>query len=241
MRSLYASRVIEGKTEKILEKMARKAGSKLGPLCNLVGIYDWKPWLQHYHGTDYFIHGIQGAPLHEIHQTFRRLILEGNPHACELHRYYLDVIGKDYSKEGMTPKLEKVFDWNFRLDPKRLLEHPPVEYGFMYRMILPQDQTKEIVEQVRQSVERNWEKAQESSSLRGVVSQTTWLQYDEDELLMIIHQSITGALDASREAYLSLKDDPFTQERMDRFSQLTGLSYEEMVPELALPLSVSSS
>jgi len=67
---------------------------------------------------------------------------------------------------------------------------------------------------------------------RGISKQQLWIQEVGSTSFLVIYQEITGPVTEARKKYLNSKEEEFSKNRSLEFSDVTGLSYEELLPKL---------
>ncbi|MBS0653515.1 MAG: hypothetical protein JSR39_08355 [Verrucomicrobia bacterium] len=104
------------------------------------------------------------------------------------------------------------------------------EYCFIYPIL--QDKKEKLRRMFQEESEYWSEQVQEIYRYRGISKQQMWIQEEGDASFLVIYQEITGPVAEARKKYLSSKQDQFAKKRAMEFSEVTGLSYEELLPKL---------
>jgi hypothetical protein len=67
---------------------------------------------------------------------------------------------------------------------------------------------------------------------RGISKQQLWIQKEGKHSFLVIYQEITGPVTEARKKYRNSKKEKFSKARSMEFSDVTGLSFEELLPKL---------
>lgn len=101
------------------------------------------------------------------------------------------------------------------------------EYCFIYP-ILP-SKIKKLEKMYQEPSEYFSEQIQNIYRYRGISKMQMWIQ---EESFLVIYQEITGSVKEARKKYLTSKEEDLSKTRALEFSDITGLCYEELLPQL---------
>jgi len=191
-----------------------------------IGISMYNRWIQNLQDQDFVIHLLKGDDLDRSFELLQSKIEQNDPIASRINQFYNTVLGLDPSDPG------------FALDVKDLTRLLQVEmegaftkeYCFIYPIL--QDK-KEMLRRMFGEESEYWSKQiQEIYQYRGISKQQLWIQEEGDASFLVIYQEITGPVAEARKKYLNSKQDELARKRAMEFSEVTGLSYEDLLPKL---------
>lgn len=160
-------------------------------------------WLQ----GDRLIHCLEGASLEGIFSGLREQIPKKDPVALRFHAFYLEVLGKDYSDPSAQPQIECLMD----------VERPGGEVVEKRGRCFPLRPEKE--QAVREFKRTDW------LHLFSITRYTKWLQQTPEGPILITYTEHDGPRPKAPES-------PLWKEVAEAFSDATGLSAKELVPQV---------
>ncbi|MBS0607382.1 MAG: hypothetical protein JSR57_10575 [Verrucomicrobia bacterium] len=191
-----------------------------------IGISVYNRWIQNLQDQDFVIHLLKGNDLDRSFELLQSKIHQNDPIASRINEFYNVVLRLDPSDPG------------FALDVKDLTRLLQVEmegvftkeYCFIYPILKDK---KEMLRRMFQEESEYWsEQVQEIYRYRGISKQKLWVQEERDASFLVIYQEISGSVADARKKYLNSKQDEFAKKRAMEFSEVTGLSYEDLLPKL---------
>lgn len=223
-RFAYASPVLPGKESAIREYNKGKKTSfyeKGKMYWKEIGVNGWACYLQELEGRYYFIHVVEADSIDEVFDKFRKELRAKVPRAVELHAYYLNVLGKDYSSPEMAPKIDKVFDLALDHPSAPLKEH----IGYMYPLLPGKVGAHKAYCQKAMSEKK--EGILEMYRATGILRMTKWIQTKPTGDYVVYFQE--RSIPYVRK---NLSEDPVMLKRLEPLMEHTGLSSEALLPKV---------
>lgn len=194
-----------------------------------IGISTYCHWIQKIQDRDFLIHLLKGDDLMKSFELLKNKISQKDETAIQITQFYREALGVNLQGKDFFAGMKE-------LTPMLHIDIPKEEgvftkeYCFIYP-ILPSKEEK--LQKMFQSKSEYWsEQVQDIYRHRGISKQQLWIQEEESSSFLVIYQEITGPVAEAREKYLNSKEEEFNKNRAMEFSDITGLSYEELLPKL---------
>lgn len=190
-----------------------------------VEIEKYLRWVQKVQGKEFLVHFLEGRDLEKSFEVLRNKIKEGIPEALEFQAFCHSTLDLDLDNIPIPSELTELL--HVDIDGENAIKK---EYCFCYP-ILPAKKDK-LLKLFEKKSEYFDQRAQDAYAYRGIGKQKLWLQEIGSELFLVIYQEIVGPVTDARERYLTQKTEEFSKRRSKKMSEITGLSYEELLPHL---------
>lgn len=225
---VFMSRIDPAKKE-LVKQAASAKGTAERLFLEELGITNYRRWIQDIKENQFLIHFIEGDNLDTSLELLREKIYQGDPFAIQLYLLYQNVLGVDLGHDSIRSsvhELTELLEVNVEKEPETLIK----DYCFIYP-ILPGKKEKLLKLFVNKEQFFSQE-MQNICSSRGVSKCQYWLQESSQGSFLVIYQEIIGPVVNAREKYLDARDEEFNREMAEIFMDITGLSYEELLPKL---------
>ena len=224
---VFMTPVIEGKTDKL--KQTIYDADQEANFFSEIGISKYRRWIQKIHDDFFLIHHVEGTNPVKSLEILSQKIIENDPIAIYLHSLYKEALGIDLLQENLIPQmveLTEVVCVDVEHDSGTLIK----EYCFVYPLI---PSKKEKLFQIYQDKAVYLsEQMQELRRFRGVSKQQMWIQESAEKPYIVVFQEITGSVNDARNKYLSAQNEELSSHIAREHSDITGLSFEELLPIL---------
>lgn len=194
-----------------------------------LGISNYYRWIQKIHNQDFLIHFIKGKRAQKFFQIIQEKIEENDPIAIKLNEIYFDALHIDLKEGSFLPdlyELTEVLDMGIEQEEESLIK----EYCFIYP-ILPHKKEK-ILKMYQDVAEYHDEQIQDIYRYRGISKIRFWIQETDGQSFLVVYQEIIGPVNEARKKFLSSKNEELSHAKTKEFVDVTGLSYEELLPQL---------
>lgn len=194
-----------------------------------IGISKYHRWIQKIRDNYFLIHQIEGTNPKRSFEILRKKITENHPIAISLHYLYKETLGIDLWKDDLIPNITELTGLlSAEVDNKNnsFLK----EYCFIYPLI-PSKKEK-LLQMYTDTAVYHSKKIQDIYRFRGISKHQIWIQESAEKPYIVIYQEITGPVIEARDKYLNSKNDEFSSYIAREYSDMTGLSYEELLPTL---------
>ena len=104
------------------------------------------------------------------------------------------------------------------------------EYCFIYPIL--SSKKEKLLDMFRYKSNYFSQEIQDVYRYRGISKTQLWIQETAEAPYLLIYQQISGPVLHARKKYLQSKSDEFSRARAEEFSEITGLTYEELLPAL---------
>jgi hypothetical protein len=193
-----------------------------------LGISKYYRWIQEIHQEHLLIHLMEGKDLQNSIALIREKIHQKNPIALQLQQLYQDALDIDLSENALPSPLELTGMLTVDIDEEK--NSFIKEYAFVYP-ILPEKKDM-LLKMFQDEATYYDEKLQNVYRYRGISKQKLWVQESPRSSFLVLYQEITGPVTEARKKFLNSKDEEFSKIRTAKFSEVTGLSYEDLLPKL---------
>lgn len=193
-----------------------------------VGISMYHRWIQKIRDEDFLIHLIKGEDIGNSFKIIREKINQSDHAATQLQQLYKEALGIDLGEEDFIPS---IYELTEMLDVEIENNNSYIkEYCFIYPII---PSKKEKLLQMYQDKDTYFNsQIQNIYRFRGISKIQFWIQESSERPYIMIYQEITGPVSDARDKYLDSKEDELSTRIAREFSDITGLSYEELLPTL---------
>ncbi len=221
---VFMTPILPGKTT-VLKESAFLNSDEEAAYFNNIGIVQYHRWIQKIHNENFLIHLLKGP---DLKTSLKRMQARTSQQALQLHQLYLDALGLDFEQENAIPFTYELTDM---LTVEMENDTPSLhkEYCFIYPILPIKKDTLLLMFQNR--AEYFNQQAQDIYRYRGISRQQLWIQDNPTMPYLLIYQEIADVIRA-REKYLNSKADAFSKRKSQEFSNATGLSFEELLPQL---------
>ncbi len=228
-RFCYCSSILPGKADQVREHWKNKPKNtdpqEEEQFWNHLGMTGFESWLQQTPHGDFMIHCLEGKSLGQIFKGLREQIADGNQIALSLQSFYLNVLGKDYALLDVEPKIELLSDIEL-----------PRPSSFMKRsFFFPLLPHKEAAHRRFRQEIMGRKRARHEAFMKafGVSRLSTYLQSVGDTKYIVIYtENHINTPSKSLERLDAGKNSPEWQENSKELMDHTGLSYEELSPDV---------
>lgn len=194
-----------------------------------LGVTAYSHWIQKMQGHDFLIHFLKGDNLVKSFELLKNKIEQNDETALQINQFCLETLGIDWAQKNFFANVTELTPM-LQVDIEKGDGSFTKEYCFIYP-ILPDKEDK--LQRMFQTESDYWsEQVQDVYRYRGISKQQLWIQEDDRASFLVIYQEITGPVTEARKKYLNSKDEEFSKSRSLEFSEVTGLSYEELLPKL---------
>ena len=194
-----------------------------------LGITKYRRWIQKIHDEEFLIHLVEGTdPAHSF-KLLREKIIQNDPAALKLQHYYKDSLEMDIGRKAFFPNYFELTSL-LSIDIENKGDSPVKEYCFIYPLI--PSKLHKLLKMYREKAVYHSEEIQEILRFRGISKNQLWVQESGERSFIVIYQEITGPVVDARNKYLSTKEDAHSNYIAKEFSDITGLSYEDLLPKL---------
>ncbi len=194
-----------------------------------LGISTCHRWVQKLQNRDFLIHLFSGEDLRKSFAALKSKIDQNDESAIQLNQLYKEALSLDLGQKDLFADVKELTNM-LQLDIEKEDGFFTKEYCFIYP-ILPSK--KDQLQKMFQDKSEYWsQQVQDTYRHRGISKQQLWIQEGENASFLVIFQEITGPVTEARRKYLNSKEEQFSKDRSKEFSDITGLSYEELLPKL---------
>jgi hypothetical protein len=222
----FVTPIIDGKENTLKEKLFCSAEKVL---FENLGIARYHRWIQSIKDSYFLVHQIEGEDLQGSFESLKEKISQGNCTAVALRNLYKDSLGIDIEKDNWIPQVNELTEL-MDMHIENLNGDIAKEYCFVYS-ILPSKKEK-LLKLYEDKAFYNSESIQNIYRFRGVDKTQLWLQESSEGIFLVVYQKIIGSVATARDKYLNSKEDALSKHFADLYSEITGLSYEQLLPSL---------
>ncbi len=226
---VFATPIEAGKTNQ-LKKAVLRQGKEQALLFQNLGIATYDRWIQQLQGQDFLIHLVKGEDLVKSFELLKGKIKQEDRTARSLNQLYLETLGVDLEEKNFFAAINALSPM-LQVDMEGEEDTLIKEYCFIYPLL---PQKKDVVLKMYHEAFDKWWNPQvhEIYRQRGISKQQLWIQDNGDASFLVIYQEITGSVREARKKYLSSKEEELSKSRAMKYSEITGLSYEDLLPKL---------
>jgi hypothetical protein len=194
-----------------------------------LGISTYCHWVQKIQDRAFLMHLCKGDDVMKSFELLKSKIQLNDETAIQINRLYLETLDIDLRQKDFFADVRELTPM-LQVDVEKEDGYFTKEYCFIYP-ILPFKEEK--LQKMFQEKSEYWnQQAQDIYRHRGISKQQLWIQETENASFLVIYQEITGPVTEARKKYLHSKEEQFSKNRSMEFSEVTGLSYEELLPKL---------
>ncbi len=194
-----------------------------------LGIYTNCHWIQKIQDHDFLIHLLKGDDLLKSFELLKNKIKQNDGTAIRINQLYREALGVDLEQMDFFAEVKELTPM-LQVDIAKEDGDLTKEYCFIYPI---QPSKEEKLHKMYQTKSEYWgQQVQDIYRYRGISKQQLWIQAGEDTSFLVIYQEITDPVTEARKKYLNSKEEEFSKNRSMEFSEVTGLSYEELLPKL---------
>ena len=223
---IFMTPIAEGKTTTLKENISLEKDKSL--FADL-GISKYNRWIQTINGSDFLIHQFKGENLEMSFESLKNKIVQENPSALALQNLYQDTLSVDIGDNHWIPQRKEVTEL-LDMHIERNNADSSKEYCFVYP-VLPSKKGKLLELYADKSV-YNSKEIQNIYRFRGIDKIQQWLQEANGTIFLVVYQDIIGPVADARNKYLDSKEEALSRYLADIYSEVTGLSYENLLPTL---------
>lgn len=226
IKLIFATPIMNGKADLLTDFPCSQVEES--QLLSDIGISKYCRWVQNIRGEKLLIHLIEGENPSKSFEALREKTIQGDPTAIKFQNLYLEVLGKDLGKKEFLPKTVELTEM-LSVDIENSHSFTK-EYCFVYPLI--SSKKDKLLYLFREKEIYDSEMFQNIRKFRGVAKQQLWIQESEDNSYIVMYQEIAGPVSDSRDKFLNSKEDSLSNFLAMEFSDISGLSYEELLPKL---------
>lgn len=200
-----------------------------------VGLSKYYRWIQNIQNQNVLIHLVQGQDLSQSFDNIKDQIAAKNPTALKLQELYIKTLDCDLGKDNFLRNNHPITQMiTFeKEDPKN-----SKEYAFVYPLI--PNKMEELRDLFQGPNKYPTKQDEEIARARGIAKMQIWMQNQGDKPYLVIYQEIQGPVSEAREKFrehikkidLSPENANIEAQRTKAFANVTGLSYEDLLPKL---------
>ncbi len=186
----------------------------------------WQIWIQNGPAQEHFcIQAIECQNPLTFFMAFKHQVEDQNRYALWLHHLFQTFFGAEYSFFQPTLKIEQVL--HLPID-----QHMSKEYDFCYMLPLLSHKIDDHKEYCRAAMNEKREPTIKACQAFGMIEMTKWIQQSNDRNYVLYYQKMRQPIETSRQAFLALKDQPKALQATQTLREQTGLTFEELSPEI---------
>lgn len=233
--TVFMTPILPGKAGMLREPSF--SNDELVQLFSKIGIFKYHRWIQKIHHDEFLIHQIESNDIPSSFHKLRELINSKDRIATELYQLYQDSLGVDLLEQHLIPnnkELTELITMGIQNENGALIK----EYCFVYP-IQPSKKQKlidlyddKILSKTYRDLNDYTEQVRSIYRSRGVSKNQLWIQEGKDGSFIVVYQEITGPVSEARDTYLNVRDNELAAFLAVEFSDITGLSFEELLPNL---------
>lgn len=223
---IFMTPIAEGKTATLKKNISLDDDESL--FADL-SISKYSRWIQTINENDYLIHQLKGHNIEKSLEDLKTQIAQKNPSALALQALYKDTLGLDIKDNHWIPQRSEVTEL-MDMHMERSSEDSSKEYCFVYP-VLP-SKKKTLLGLYADKAVYNSTQIQNIYKFRGIDKIQQWLQESNGDLFLVVYQDIIGPVGDARNKYLDTKEESLSRYLADIYSEVTGLSYEKLLPTM---------
>jgi len=236
-RFCYRSKILPGKKERVRQHWREKKEETAGEeqFWQALTMTGFASYLQSTPAGDFMLHCLDGESLPAIFRGLREEIQKKNPIALNLQKFYLEVLGKDYALEENEPRIECLADLSSENTPEDSVRR------VFFLPLLPEKVQEHIA--FRKDPHMIHRKNRDAlMQAFGTYRHIVWLQHDASGSFVVIdsERKKTSATCAEERLALGKKAPTEWQEQAALLMEHTGLSYNELSPDVELLCPITS-
>jgi hypothetical protein len=232
-RYCYCSKILPGKNEIVRahwaarkaahkDEVYREAEKKIWDDIQMVG---FESWLQQTRQGDYMINCLEGNSLKGLFQGLTSQIAAGNFIAVGLHAFYIEVLGVDYLNANLEPQLDSTLDVSFPSS-----DEPGTKRSFICPL-LPhkEEEHRNFMANAMSNKRVDLEAAMKTF---GISRLTSWIQITEERKYVVTYAEYEKRLENRSKIKPKGENSPEWQSISLELMSHTGLSAEELIPNI---------
>lgn len=231
-RWCYCSQVLSGKIDQIREHWKNKTiqrdvynpedEDKFWKHLKMTG---FDSWLQSTSNGDFMIHYLEGESLKHIFNGLREQILVRNDIALRLQNFYLDVLGKDYSRLEAEPHIETLLNISLPSSADY------IKRAFLYPLLPDKEEAHKQFRKEAMGEKREQHEAMMRTF--GISHLSSWLQTTSKGKYIIVYTERHINTPLTSTSRLKQGHDSMEwQEIASNLMNHTGLKLEELSPDV---------
>ncbi|MBA2727626.1 MAG: hypothetical protein H0U49_05575 [Parachlamydiaceae bacterium] len=203
-----------------------------------LGISKYHRWIQNIYNEHFLIHLVKSKDINAAFNRLKEEISKNDNIAKELRKLYLECLEVDLLGPHFIPKtkeLTKLISMGVENENGAMVK----EYCFVYPILPPKKQKmidlyddEKLIKKYGDMLDDYKEQVNNIYRFRGVSKNQLWIQETGSRSFLVIYQEITGPVTDARDKYLNVRDNELAMFLAQEFSEITGLSFEELLPNL---------
>jgi len=186
-------------------------------------------WIQKIQNQDFLIHLFKENDQKKILELLREKISQGDSTALKLEHIYKEALDIDLVQNNFIPKSYELTET--LCVPVEDPALPIKDFCIAYPIL--SSKKEKLLKMFQNKSEYYSQQVQDIWRSRGVLKMQFWIQELNNKLFLLMFQELSGDQTAPKKKFLESKeDDSFTTAREKEFAEITGLSYEELWPNL---------
>ncbi len=232
-RFCYCSKILPGKSNAVRQHWENKHAQRDDKMIqadiefwNYIQLSGFDSWLQPTPQGDYMIHCLEGESLSTIFERLREQIQDKNSVALKLHKFYLDVLGKDYANPQSEPQIENIFDITLPSPSDGFIKR-----GFFYPLLNHKE--KEHRHFRKEAMGEKKGRHEASMKAFNVSKLTVWLQTVQDKKFLVVYSERAKNTPETSAKRLEMgKNSEAWQEIAATLADHTGLDLSQLSPDV---------
>lgn len=220
-RFCYCSEVLPGKAEAIVAHWDKKKKEDDRAFWQNMKMRGFECFLQ----GNVLVHCLEGDDLSLIFKGLRDSIASGVPTAIGLQSFYKEVLGKDYAKPEIEPKIECLLD----------ISLPRPDAYIKRAFVFPLLPEKEATHRAFRKEAMGAKKGRHEASMKafGVYRMTSWIQHGPGKKYIVVYtEREQNTPDNPVDRLAKGKNSQDWQEIAQELVDHSGLSFDELSPQV---------